>query len=168
MVLRGDLVGQLPDLKKKYLYFKDYAGQTIEDLFPPEQLASSVRLEAEVLSTGWFRNRGDGRYDFTELPLPAQFGPVHALAAADINSDGHTDLLLGGNKYRAKPETGIYDASPGLLLLGDGQGGFRPLLPMESGLCVRGEVRSMAMVSTKLGNCLFVGKNDAELAAYAW
>ncbi len=168
MVLRGDLLRQLPYLKKKYLYFKDYANQTIEDLFTPAQLSGAVRLEAEVLTTGWFRNRGDGSFEFIELPAAAQFSPVYAVAAADINRDGHIDLVLGGNKYRAKPETGIYDGSVGLLCLGDGQGGFRPLLPAEAGLSERGEIRSLAVVPTKRGNCLFVGKNDAELTAYSW
>ena len=43
MVLRHDLVGVLPYLKKKYLKYESYKEQTIEDIFTPEQLSKAIK-----------------------------------------------------------------------------------------------------------------------------
>src|SRR5690606_26589625 len=51
MVLRQDLVSQLPGLRKKYLHYRDYAGQTIQDIFAPEQLERALVLQADRKST---------------------------------------------------------------------------------------------------------------------
>ncbi|RME33625.1 MAG: hypothetical protein D6794_11405, partial [Deltaproteobacteria bacterium] len=50
-------------------------------------------------------------------------------------------LLVGGNNERAKPQIGGQRSGYGLLLLGDGRGGFRPLSPAESGVLIPGEMR---------------------------
>ena len=73
----------------------------------------------------------------------------------DINpydGDGKKDLLLAGNFYEAKPEVGIYDASYGLLLKGDGSGSFSSVPAVKSGIAVKGEVRSIIDVKTKTGS----------------
>ncbi|MEZ4686672.1 MAG: FG-GAP repeat protein [Bacteroidia bacterium] len=67
------------------------------------------------------------------LPAEAQLAPLFALAARDLNGDGNTDLIVGGNLYRVKPEMGRYDALRGLVMLGDGKGGFKALWPPACG-----------------------------------
>ena len=37
LALRHDLVKQMPSLKKKYLYYKDYKGQQVVDIFEQSQ-----------------------------------------------------------------------------------------------------------------------------------
>lgn len=61
------------------------------------------------------------------LPMEAQFSPVYDIAVLDINKDGHMDLIAGGNLYAVKPEIGRYDASNGIVMLGDGKGHFTAL-----------------------------------------
>jgi hypothetical protein len=163
LALRNDLVAQLPYLKKKYLYFRDYAEQRVEDIFLPEQLQGALRLEAGAMETLAFINDGKGGFKVQNLPLEAQMTPVYAILAEDLDEDGHIDLLMGGNFYHAKPETGIYDGSLGCLLLGDGKGGFRAESPEASGINLRGAIRNIQLVKNKWGPLLFFGKNDAEL-----
>ncbi|MBS1601147.1 MAG: VCBS repeat-containing protein, partial [Bacteroidetes bacterium] len=143
MALRHDLVSTLPYLKKKYLHYEDYKGQTVEDIFTKDQLDKAIKLDAYELQTCVFLSDGKGHYSKRPLPTEAQFSPVYGLEAGDYDHDGKTDLLLGGNFYQSKPETGIYDASYGLFLKGDGKGGFTPLSPQQSGFFVQGAVRDI-------------------------
>ncbi|MEY3368268.1 MAG: hypothetical protein RI973_1423, partial [Bacteroidota bacterium] len=163
LALRNDLVAQMPYLKKQYLYFRDYARQRVEDIFLPEQLQGALRLEAGMMETVAFINDGEGSFKVQALPVEAQATPVYAILAEDLDGDGHADLLLGGNFYHAKPETGIYDGSVGCLLRGDGKGGFQAVIPAVSGINLRGAIRNMLLVENKRGKLLFVGKNDDAL-----
>ena len=56
--------------------------------------------------------------------MEAQLSPMYGIAAEDFDKDGNIDILMGGNFYQSKPEVGIYDASYGILLKGDGKGNF--------------------------------------------
>jgi hypothetical protein len=124
IVLRPDLIGQIPSLKKKYLHFRDYQGKGMEDIFTPEQLANALVLNAYALETAVWLNKGNGTFVRHILPVEAQFFPVYAIVVDDFTHDGASDILLSGNQYRAKPETGIYAAGYGLLVRGDGHGNF--------------------------------------------
>ncbi|MEL6841868.1 MAG: VCBS repeat-containing protein, partial [Bacteroidota bacterium] len=108
MVLRQDLVKQLPELKKKYLKFANYREQTIEDMFTPAQLEKAIRLEAYTLSSAVILNQGDGSFMMKSLPWEAQLTPAYALSMEDVDGDGIEDLIIGGNYYAAKPEVGIH------------------------------------------------------------
>src|SRR5690606_29391541 len=126
MVLRHDLVRQIPSLKKKYLKYESYKGQSIDDMFTTDQLAHAVKLEARIMESSVLINDGKGTFSLKPLPLEAQLAPVYAIAAGDFDGDGLTDIVLGGNLYRVQPEVGRYDASRGLFLKGGGDGTFDP------------------------------------------
>ena len=76
------------------------------------------------------------------------------------NGDGNLDLLLGGNLYNVKPEVGRYDASYGHFLEGDGQGGFRVVPPLKSGIRLEGEIRDIKSIKTPAGSMLVVARNN--------
>jgi len=143
MALRHDLVGVLPYLKKKYLRYADYKEQTIVDMFTKEQLGKALRLDAYELRSCVFMNNGKGGFIKKPLPLEAQFSPVYGILEQDLDGDGKMDLLLGGNFYESKPEVGIYDASYGNLLKGDGKGGFVAVPEQKSGILVKGPMRDI-------------------------
>ena len=148
----------LPNLKKRYLKYEDYQLQTINDIFSAAQLEKAVVLEANEMRTGVFINTG-GKFEFKPLPIEAQFAPIYAIEVLDIDNDNHLDIILGGNFYNVKPEVGRYDSSHGLLLKGDGKGGFEAVNTMDSGLFIRGQIRDFALI----GNQLLVAKNNDKL-----
>ena len=149
--LRHDLVALLPGLKRKYLKYENYKEQTIEDIFSKEEMGGSIKLEAYTMETSVFLNNKNGSFTRKVLPAKAQFSPVYGIACDDYDGDGKKDIVLGGNFYEAKPEIGIYDASYGLLLKGDGTGSFTPVSSMKSGILVKGEVRHIASIKSKVG-----------------
>lgn len=160
MVLRQDLVSQLPALRKKYLHYRDYAGETIHDIFAPEQLEHALVLNAHTLESSVWLNAGDGSFVRKELPPEAQFSPVYAILVRDFDGDGNADILLGGNLCRSKPEAGIYDASYGVLLAGDGNGQFISVPARESGLCIKGELRAFAVLTGNRETIIAARNND--------
>ena len=164
LTLRNDLVKQIPSLKKQYLRYDAYQGQTMEDMFTPEQRRNSVRWEANTTESVALINQGNGQFTVRPLPTEAQFSPVYGILADDFDQDGHVDLLLGGNFYRSKPEIGIYDASYGLTLRGDGTGQFAVV--SQSGFFVRGEVRDIVSLPFQNGKLWLVAKNNAPLEAF--
>ena len=160
LTLRQDLVMQVPSLKKRYLRYENYVNQKVSDIFPPEQFPKTLSLKTYTLSSAVWLNRGGGKFKRYELPAPAQFFPVYAMLARDFDEDGHLDLLLGGNQYRAKPETGIYAAGQGLFLRGEGNGRFHALSSVESGLRISGQIRSLTPLNLKNRTVVLIGKNN--------
>ena len=160
LVLKQDLVMQIPALKKKYLHFSDYAGKTINDIFSADQLKNALILNAYTFETGIWLNNRNGTFEWHKLPAEAQFFPVYAMVIDDFTGDGHADILMGGNQYRAKPETGIYAAGYGLLLNGDGKGGFSAMKAEESGLSIKGEIRSLKKVERDGKRYVIAGRNN--------
>lgn len=161
MVLRHDLVKQMPTLKKKYLKYENYKEQTIEDIFTPEQLQRAVKWEVNELRSMVLLNDGKGNFTFQPLPIEAQFAPLKALLTEDIDGDGYVDLIAGGNFMEAKPETGIYAATYGLYLKGNGDGSFEFIPARESGLQIDGAIRDFVLLEKDYKRKLLVLKNNA-------
>ena len=166
LALRHDLVMQLPNLKKKYLLYEDYKGQQVEDIFNEKQVRTAAKSTVYTTATSLLMNNGDGTFTLQALPVEAQLAPVHALLVNDINEDGNLDILIGGNFYRSKPELGIYDGSYGLLLAGDGQGGFAALSAQQSGFSVKGEVRDIVQLPLTDKTLFIIGRNNEGLLFY--
>ena len=165
-VLKHDLVAQMPVLKKKYLKFRNYIGQGIEDIFTQNQLENSIVLTANELRSSIAWNRGNGTYDIKALPVKAQFSPIYAILVKDFNKDGNLDILLGGNFHRSKPEAGKYDANYGQLYLGTGDQQFEALESSESGIFVKGEIRDLKEIPTSNGQYVLGARNNDELAIF--
>jgi hypothetical protein len=160
MVLRHDLMGELPLLKKKYLRYEQYKEQTMEDIFGAELLKTVTKTDAYEMRSSVVLNSGKGRFQLQPLPVEAQFSTVFGLVVNDLDGDGKADILLGGNFYESKPEAGIYDASYGLLLKGDGRGGFRAVSPQQSGVLIKGAVRDIMQIGAGNKTLLVFAKNN--------
>ncbi len=166
LVLRHDLVNQIPSLKKKYLKYDSYKDQTITDIFTPEQMAKAIKLEAYELATSVLFNDGRGKFSLKHLPVEAQFSDIYGIELTDFNQDGNQDILLGGNLFKAKPEVGRYDASYGLYLEGDGKGGFTSVNSRESGIRIEGEVRDIITIQVGQKTVTLVARNNSSIMAY--
>ena len=148
---RDQLVKQLPGLKRKFLKYKDYRDVNLEDIITPVQKGNSAVMQVEMLESVFLENT-DGKIKLRRLPVEAQVAPVMAICAEDVNQDGFTDLILGGNLSEVQPELGPYDSSYGLVILGDGKNNWRTLPGHKSGLIVKGEVRSIRKINGPEGS----------------
>ena len=168
LVLRHDLIKQLPHLKKKYVYYTNYKGQTIEDVFTEKELEGSIVHEVTMLESVLLINNGDASFKIKPLPTESQFAPIYAISASDFDKDGVVDLVLGGNLYNVKPEIGSYDASYGQFLKGTGNGDFTVFSMGESGFFLDGEIRDFKIISHKQNDLLLVSKNNSTVDFYKY
>ncbi|MGH7446308.1 MAG: FG-GAP repeat domain-containing protein, partial [Longimicrobiales bacterium] len=161
---RDDLVKLMPRLRSRYVSYADFGASRIEDIFGAAELRDAQVLEAELLGSVIALNNGDGTFEVRPLPAEAQYAPIRAVLAEDFDGDGRTDLLVAGNFYGVTPLRGRYDASYGLLLRGDGSGGFEAVDLETSGVVIDGEVRAMRMLHGMNGaRMVMVARNDAAL-----
>ena len=164
--LRGDMVEQMPSLKKKLLRFDNYAGKTMEEIFSADELKDAAILKVNQTQSCIFFNQGKGVFTMKPLPLQAQFSPIFGILVTDLNADGYKDIFLGGNFYGLKPETGRFDASYGVSLFGNGQHNFKYSSPAETGLFVRGEVRDIREIKTGKSTVILVARNNETIQIF--
>jgi hypothetical protein len=166
--LRDDLIRTIPPLKARFLAYEAYARATVTDVFPPAELAGAITRTAYTFATALVRNDGSGGFTVVPLPRAAQLAPVYGILPADVDGDGHTDLILGGNFDGFKPEIGRAAASYGLVLRGDPSrcrardercAPFEPLRAAESGFVVPGQTRDIRRVRTRDGALVVVARN---------
>ena len=168
LVMMDDLVKQIPSLSAKFKKFDDYKDATIEDIFSPEVLQKTIKLNARIMESCVMMNSGKGTFRLTPLPVEAQFSPVYAINAGDFDHDGICDIILGGNQYRAKPETGIYDASYGLLLKGNTNGKWQSVSSLKSGIFTKGEIRDMKILNINGNHFIAVARNNDNFQFYKY
>ncbi|MBS1669406.1 MAG: VCBS repeat-containing protein [Bacteroidetes bacterium] len=161
--MKGELQAELPQLKKKFLKFSDYAGKSIDQVFSEEELKKATVLKVDQTQTVAFLNDGKGNFTMQPLPQRAQFSPVFGIFASDLNGDGIKDLFLVGNFFGVKPQTGRFDANYGTTYLSDSKNQLNYMEPKESGLFVRGEARDIAPIKTANGDTMIIVamNNDA-------
>ena len=158
--LKHDMEIQMPILKKQNLKHSDFAKKTIQDLFPAEILKTSLIKEFNYCASIVAINRGNGQFDIQKLPAMVQLSSVNAIRCLDVNHDGKTDLVMGGNEFGFLPQFGRLDASFGEVLLNDGKGNFRWLGANKSGIEVNGQTRDIALIRSHNGTRLLFLVND--------
>jgi hypothetical protein len=158
---RDDITQQIPELKKRFIEYKPYSTATINDLFTADQLKDANVLKAETMQTVYLENQGSKGFSLHVLPEEAQYAPIYAIAVTDINHDGKKDILLAGNNTWTRIKFGRYSANHGVVLLGDGKGNFSYVPQWQSGLQLRGNVRSVATIQVNNETEFLVGVNDA-------
>lgn len=137
------LAPSLPFLRAAFPTHRTYSKASLDEVLA-DRLPSAQVLEAAWLETTLFLNRGD-HFEARSLPVEAQFAPVFGLGVADFDGDGAFDLFLAQNFFGPQPETARYDAGCGLILRGDGRGGFTAVPGQRSGVSVYGEQRGAAV-----------------------
>ncbi|HAV62897.1 MAG TPA: hypothetical protein DCY13_11095 [Verrucomicrobiales bacterium] len=139
---RKELDPVLPALRFKFPRHKDFSTAGIADILG-DRYSSTPRVAAVQMANVVFMNRGD-RFEPVELPGEAQWAPVFGINVADFDGNGTEDIFLAQNFFAASTSVPRYDAGRGLLLLGDGKGGFTIQTSRQSGILVWGESRGSA------------------------
>ena len=132
-----------------------------------DKTAAARELRATTPDSMLFLNRGD-HFEAHRLPVEAQFSPAFGVSVADFDGDGNEDVFLAQNFFGVDAETSRHDAGVGLVLLGDGRGGFRALRPREAGIAIYGEQRACAVCDYDADGRtdLAVTQNGAETKLY--
>ncbi|MFT5496869.1 MAG: hypothetical protein ACI9TH_002269 [Kiritimatiellia bacterium] len=135
----------MPSLFRKYKAFRDYAKDTLPDIYGPELLKSAKRLTLNTVETGCLINDGTGAFTFTPLPLRAQISSVQGIVVTELNGDALPDLILAQNQANERPFLPQKDGGSGMLLYGRGEHVFEAIDPVESGILMTGNGRSMVV-----------------------
>ena len=133
----------MPWIAERFPTHRAYATASVAELLG-DRMATTKVLQANWLETTVFLNRGD-HFEAHPLPPEAQFAPAFGVAVGDLNGDGNEDIVLSQNFFAVDGDTVRYDAGRGLVLEGDGRGGFRAVPGQESGVAVYGEQRGCAL-----------------------
>lgn len=162
---RDELLDQMASMRSRFTDYASYSKATMTDLFTIKELETAQILEANTLESVILENTGNG-FEIKSLPRIAQSFPIFSILPIDLNQDGNMDLILGGNQTYTRIRIGLMDAGLGLVLIGDGKGNFNPLSPSESGLAIKGDIKSILPISTSAGTQLLFGINQNPLESY--
>ena len=152
---------QVPELKEKFGNYDLFASSDVFDIYGKNELENALHYSANTFASVYLENLGGGDFKLHPLPTEAQFSSVNDIVVEDVNQDGYSDVVLAGNLYQAEVETARNDAGYGLVLIGDGQGGFQPLPWEESGFFVPFDVKTMAPLNGPEGDQrILIGSNN--------
>jgi len=157
---RRNLIKQLPVLNEKIPTNDEYSISTIEDIFSQESLNNALHYNAYTFASSYIENLGNGKFLIKPFENLAQISNINSIVIEDINKDGFDDLIMAGNLYSSEIETIRNDAGIGTFLKGDGEGNFKAVPYLESGLYTTGDIRDMKKLMTVNGKILLISKNN--------
>jgi hypothetical protein len=143
---KDELVKQMPELKKKYLYAEEFAKSTLTEIFKKEKLEKAELLTANFSSNVILINNGNWNFILKELPWEAQLTSYRDATIADVNNDNRPDILLAGNFYPNNIQMGEYDGDYGTVLINNGNGNFSSSL--LNSVVIEGEARHVRKINT--------------------
>jgi len=132
----------IPMLVDRFDSHAAFAKATVQELLG-DSLPSMAQVRLNTLESIVLLNRGE-TFEAHPLPPGAQFAPVFGVVARDWDGDGHLDLFLAQNHFGPEQNGARQDAGPGLVLKGDGRGGFVAMPPAATGIRALGEQRAAA------------------------
>ncbi len=152
----------LPIIKKKFLYYSDYAGKPAQEVFDIST-GNVLQLEANDLASAVFFNDGKGNFMRKNLPLDFQLSPIFAFQQVE-NSDWY---IAGGNFYGVLPYEGQYDAASLICFDVNRKNRNDQFVKQSNILETKAQVRDLKWLRTaKNGNVLVVARNNGSLLVY--
>lgn len=165
---RDDMIKQSISIRRDYPTYKSFGQASLDELWPEKKREGASIMAANNLASSYIENKGNGKFEMSDLPLEAQQAPVFGIISKDINNDRNLDLIMVGNDYGMDPLSGRHDAFNGLCLLGDGKGGFKSLTIAESGFYVKGDGKGLAgLQNTEGDEYIIASQNQDSLLVYS-
>ena len=158
LMIRDNVLDQMPFLKKRYNRYDKYSAATTYSIFTPEEMKGTDTLFANHMTSMIIFNSPTGKFSAKILPMEAQTFPVNSVIPYDINKDGKLDLLLGGNDYNIEIETGRLDAGQGLILENSPTGNFS--INQNNNFNLWGDVKVVRPITVNGEKALIIGRNS--------
>jgi hypothetical protein len=164
---RDEIIGQINAMRVRFKTYESYSDVTFNEAFLPEEIEDAYIVKSETFESVFMENLGGGRFRLAALPTSCQMGPIEGIVVEDFDGDGELDALLTGNSYATEVTSGRYDAIKGILLKGDGNGGFVPVLSGESGFLNDYDASGLALTATPDGGTrVIVANNNGPLRIF--
>jgi enediyne biosynthesis protein E4 len=163
---RDQIILELPSVKNKFDTYDKFAKADFGQIISNDNLRNALRLTATDFASVYLENKGNGKFEMTELPTEAQFSVIQSIVTGDFDSDGKLDAVITGNYFSPDYNTGRFDASYGLFIKGDGKGGFTSVPASLSGISIAGDARSASIISIKNSSCILIGINSGKLRCF--
>ncbi|MFK5974187.1 MAG: FG-GAP-like repeat-containing protein [Flavobacteriaceae bacterium] len=146
---------QIPAIKAKYSTYREFAAADLSDIYGERMLENSIHYQATTFAHYWLENNGKGKFIWHLLPNRSQLSPINNIQVFDYDNDGYKDLLVIGALYNSEVETPRADAGMGLVLRNIEGRGFEAIPPSESGLLIKGNIKTAHAITIK-GKEVFV------------
>lgn len=156
---KKELQGQMPFVKKKFIYAGDFAEATFTEIFPAEKLGHY--FEADQFRSMVMINDGKGNFEARALETGAQQSPFYAAMPINANGDDLPDFIMMGNYFDANIMMGMYDANYGTLLINKGSGNFEVTQP--GGEVVGGQVKNIRKIMVGGREYWIIARNNESL-----
>ncbi|PHQ28817.1 VCBS repeat-containing protein [Leeuwenhoekiella nanhaiensis] len=152
---------QIPGLKAEIKQYDIFASLELDAIYGEKKLDKSLHYVADTFASVYLENTGDGSFEMHELPRMAQLSSINDLLVEDFDSDGNLDVLAVGNLFVSEIETPRNDAGTGLMLLGDGAGGFEPVSVLDSGFFANRDAKKITEMQIGKERYILVANNNA-------
>jgi hypothetical protein len=159
------LTRQIPALERMFPTYKEFAYADLKDILGPE-IGSSVHRMAYEFSSIILVNE-KGKFKIKKLPVQAQFSTLNGIVIRDCDEDGIKDLIIGGNRFDVEIETTPSDASPGFVLIGNGNLEYDVKMPFESGFFIPHNVKDMQLITSGPEFFILVSSNNDTLRVFS-
>ncbi len=157
----------MPVLAEKFKSYHQFASATLSEIYG-DTLEKAVQKTAITLESGAFINNGQARFTFIPFPRIAQISQGFGIDVTEVNGDRFPDVYLVHNNFHPQPETGRFDSGQSQLLLGNGDGTFRPAKPFRESIVVPGDSKAVARMDWNRDRNpdWLISQNDGSLLAY--
>ena len=150
---------QIPEIKQEFPTYDLFASATLEEVYG-ERLNPALKLEVYDFHSAVFINDG-GKFKRRNFAHRFQSFNWNDIIIKDVNDDGNVDVICAGNLYEAEVETPRCDAGNGLILLGNGKGGWEVAQASQNSWGA-GNVKQLGLISVKGKNGIIIGQNDEQ------
>ncbi|WP_026753451.1 VCBS repeat-containing protein [Sediminibacter sp. Hel_I_10] len=155
---------QNPFVSQKIKSYKEFANSTLTDIYGADVIANSYHKKVTEFESVYLENKGNGEFVIKHLPTTAQLGPTMSYVFADVNKDGHLDVIGSGAIHESEVETVRYDSNVGYILLGDSKGGMTPYKDISFYNDLN--AKHMELVTIQNNSYVFIANNDRPFAIF--
>jgi hypothetical protein len=155
---KAEMERQLPVLRKRFNYAKDFAEADLQDIVSAGKLTGAEHFTADYFASCVLLNKDNMQFELSPLPWEAQLTSFRNAVTVNANNDSRPDILLVGNYYENNIDMGRYDADYGSLLINDGRGGFQ--YHQLNGVTIPGQSRRVQRLMIGNKEAFVVARNN--------